>query len=154
MDSAEMRTNTVAGLIQVRGKLVQLRQQEVLLSQLTIQSDYGCVTLLLADPTPNALQVQTKSGDWITANPMRGAFVVNIGDMMERWTNGIWKSTNHRVIHRGEKFRVSVPFFFEPNFDAEVRPLRKCVQDTGGNKLYDSVIYGDHLGRKIESNFY
>lgn len=110
--------------------------------------------MLLADSTPNALQVQTKAGDWITANPLQGAFVVNIGDMMERWTNGLWKSTNHRVLHRGDKFRVSVPFFFEPNFDAEVRPLKKCVQETGGTKLYNNVVYGQHLMKKLQSNFY
>lgn len=117
-------------------------------------TDYGCVTLLLADSTPNALQVQGKSGDWIFANPIPGAFIVNIGDMMERWTNGIWKSTNHRVIHRGENFRVSVPFFFEPSFDAVVRPLKKCVEQTGGKAKYDEVVYGDFLVKKVEGNFY
>ncbi|KAF2098373.1 Clavaminate synthase-like protein [Rhizodiscina lignyota] len=117
-------------------------------------TDYGCVTLLLADQTPNSLQVQAKSGDWMSANPIPGAFIVNIGDMMERWTNGIWKSTNHRVIHRGENYRVSVPFFFEPNFDAVVRPLQKCVRETGGEAKYTEVVYGDFLTRKIAGNFY
>ncbi|MBE7181317.1 MAG: hypothetical protein INR71_08935, partial [Terriglobus roseus] len=53
-------------------------------------TDYGCLTLLLADSTPDALQVQTKAGEWISADPLPGAFVVNIGDMIERWTNGLW----------------------------------------------------------------
>ncbi len=81
-------------------------------------TDYGCVTFLLQDSTKGALQVKSTSGDWINADPIRGAFVVNIGDMMERWTNGLWKSTVHRVVHRGEDFRVSVPFFYEPDFNA------------------------------------
>ena len=71
-------------------------------------TDYGCLTLLLADDTKGALQVQARDGSgWINADPVDGAFVVNIGDMMERWTNGLWKSTRHRVVHRGECFRVS-----------------------------------------------
>jgi isopenicillin N synthase-like dioxygenase len=81
-------------------------------------TDYGCVTLLLADNTKSALQVKSQSG-WIHADPIPGAFIVNIGDMMERWTNGLWKSTTHRVIHRGDGFRVSVPLFYEPDFGAK-----------------------------------
>ena len=81
-------------------------------------TDYGCVTLLLTDSVKGALQVKTTSNAWIDADPIPGAFVVNIGDMMERWTNGLWKSTTHRVIHRGDGLRVSVPFFYEPEFEA------------------------------------
>jgi isopenicillin N synthase-like dioxygenase len=81
-------------------------------------TDYGCVTLLLTDSVKGALQVKSTSGSWINADPIPGAFVVNIGDMMERWTNGLWRSTTHRVVHRGDAFRVSVPFFYEPDFGA------------------------------------
>jgi isopenicillin N synthase-like dioxygenase len=81
-------------------------------------TDYGCVTLLLTDDVKGALQVKSASGSWINADPIPGAFVVNIGDMMERWTNGLWRSTTHRVVHRGDTFRVSVPFFYEPDFHA------------------------------------
>jgi isopenicillin N synthase-like dioxygenase len=117
-------------------------------------ADYGCVTLLLSDSTPNALQVQLKDGSWLTANPIPGAFVINIGDMIERWTNGEWKSTNHRVVHQGSNFRVSVPFFFEPDFDATVKPLETCIKRTGGEARFDEVVYGDHLLGKIRGNFY
>ncbi|KAK3046326.1 hypothetical protein LTS18_013393, partial [Coniosporium uncinatum] len=117
-------------------------------------TDYGCVTLLLADETKGALKVQRKSGEWVDADPVEGAFVVNVGDMMERWTNGLWKSTRHRVVHRGGGYRVSVPFFFEPDFDAVVRPLEKCVKETGGKVKYEEVVYGEHLIAKIKGNFY
>jgi isopenicillin N synthase-like dioxygenase len=117
-------------------------------------TDYGCVTLLLADSTPDALQVQSHDGGtWITANPIPGAFVVNIGDMIERWTNGEWRSTNHRVVHRGENFRVSVPFFFEPDFQAVVEPLGECVRRTGGVRRFESVVYGEHLVGKVSAHF-
>lgn len=125
-------------------------------------TDYGCVTLLLTDPTPGALQVQLKDGSWLPADPIPGAFVVNIGDMIERWTNGIWKSTMHRVIHRGDGGvngvegggRVSVPFFFEPNFDAMVKPLESCVKRSGRPRMHEGSTYGEHLLTKVFSNFY
>lgn len=118
-------------------------------------TDYGCVTLLLTDPTPGALQVQLKNGAWLPADPLPGAFVVNIGDMIERWTNGIWKSTMHRVIHRGGGGgRISVPFFFEPNFDAVVRPLERCVVRSGRERMHGGSTYGEHLLTKVFSNFY
>ncbi len=124
-------------------------------------TDYGCLTLLLSDPTPHALQVQTTSpltgnSTWINADPIPGTFVVNIGDMMERWTNGLWKSTRHRVVHRGEGFRVSVPFFFEPDFRARVGPLGECVNSRGGRERpeYGEVGYGEFLVGKVRGNFY
>lgn len=120
-------------------------------------TDYGCVTLLHTDSTPGALQVQLKDGTWLSANPVPGAFVVNIGDMIERWTNGLWKSTMHRVIHRGNGeggSRVSVPFFYEPNFDAMVKPLKKCVAESGREEMHGGSTYGEHLLTKVFSNFY
>jgi isopenicillin N synthase-like dioxygenase len=146
-------------------------------------TDYGSVTLLLADPTPGALQVLCKDEvTWLDADPIPGAFVVNVGDMMERWSecsfynlsnsflplyeknvanirspitaNGLWKSTKHRVIHRGDGYRVSVPFFYEPNFDALVKPLKKCVERTGGTPIHEGSTYGEYLMGKVFGNFY
>ncbi|KAH4307910.1 hypothetical protein HBH64_034600 [Parastagonospora nodorum] len=119
-------------------------------------TDYGCVTLLHADSTPGALQVQLKDGTWLPADPVPGAFVVNIGDMIERWTNGLWKSTMHRVIHRGKEgeYRISLPFFYEPNFHTTVRPLEKCVREGGREEMHKGSTYGEHLLTKVFSNFY
>lgn len=116
-------------------------------------TDYGCLTFLLADSTKGALQVQHQSGSWIDADPIPGTFVVNIGDMIERWTNGLWKSTNHRVIHRGGEWRFSVPFFFEPDYEARIKPLKNCIDRTGGKKEYEEVVYGEFLRGKVEGNF-
>jgi len=99
-------------------------------------ADYGNFTLLHADSTPGALQVFLASpsgpdststgerGTWIDANPVTGAFVVNVGEMVEVYTAGLYKATLHRVVHKSETYRVSIPFFFEPTLDAliEVRP--------------------------------
>lgn len=80
--------------------------------------DYGCWTLLHADDTKGALQVFRLSktgastaeghrGDWIAADPVPNALVVNIGSMWETWTNGLYRATLHRVEHKGKNFRVS-----------------------------------------------
>ncbi|KAF2396998.1 Clavaminate synthase-like protein [Trichodelitschia bisporula] len=117
-------------------------------------TDYGLLTLLLASPVPDSLLVQSRDGTWLPVTPVEGAFVVNIGDMLERLTNGEWKSTVHRVEHRGASYRVSCPFFFEPNFDARIEPLPTCVARTGGVAKYEAVEYGAHLVGKIRGNFY
>ncbi|KAF5360915.1 hypothetical protein D9756_004798 [Leucocoprinus leucothites] len=139
--------------------------------------DYGCLTFLYADPTPNALQVflprpgvkQTdtsglpaegaEDGIWITADPIEGCIVCNIGEMWEIWTNGLYKSTLHRVVHRGSNYRVSIPFFFEPNFDALVKPLdaalrARALQPTENREpLRSPIVYGEFLKKKVGNNF-
>ncbi|EGN98401.1 hypothetical protein SERLA73DRAFT_56529 [Serpula lacrymans var. lacrymans S7.3] len=144
--------------------------------------DYGCLTFLYADPTPSALQVFLRTpgvttvqqddlplehggeeGIWINADPIPGCVVCNVGEMWELWTNGLYKSTLHRVVHRGSNYRI--PFFFEPNFNANVEPLaaalriqqREANQPTGASssndKTYRSVIYGEFLMNKVGNNF-
>ncbi|KAL7415466.1 Clavaminate synthase-like protein [Mrakia frigida] len=134
--------------------------------------DYGCLTLLSADPTPSALQVLLRptpvpgqpaageeEGVWIDADPREGCLVVNVGEMVEEWTNGLYRSTLHRVIHRSENYRVSIPFFFEPSFDSLVEPLpaalRLQAQGEGSlpGRKYEGVVYGDFLMKKVGGNF-
>ncbi|KAL0578636.1 hypothetical protein V5O48_003379 [Marasmius crinis-equi] len=144
-----------------------------------LESDFH-PRFLYADPTPNALQVflhgsentngndadvtglpeeqGTENGHWITANPIQGCVVCNIGEMWEIWTNGLYKSTLHRVVHRGANYRVSIPFFFEPNFDAFVKPLEaakriRAAQQTEADKTYKPIVYGDFLLSKVSNNF-
>lgn len=114
------------------------------------------LTLLHTDGTPNSLEVKSrKTGGWINANPIKGCFVINVGDMMEVWTGGRWKSTLHRVVHRGDKRRVSAPFFLEPAWNARVELLegvRLDVREEG--KEYKVVEkYGDYLIGKVSRNF-
>lgn len=136
--------------------------------------DYGCLTFLAADSTPSALQVLLRNpgltqadttglpveelgekGAWINADPIAGCVVCNIGEMWEVWTNGLYKSTLHRVVHRGSNYRVSVPFFFEPNFNAHVQPLAAALRLQGGQptKEYLPVVYGEFLLKKVANNF-
>lgn len=73
-------------------------------------SDYGLVTFLITDGVPG-LEVQSKDG-WIEVPQVEGAFIVNLGDMLERYSNGKLKSTKHRVVNKAGKERYSIPFFF------------------------------------------
>jgi isopenicillin N synthase-like dioxygenase len=73
--------------------------------------------------------VEAKDASWIPAEPVPGAFVVNIGDIVDTLTSHQYKSTFHRVIHRGDKYRVSIPFFFEPSIDSVIKPLKGLVPE-------------------------
>jgi isopenicillin N synthase-like dioxygenase len=84
-------------------------------------TDYGLLTILKQDDT-GGLQVKSR-GTWIPAPPVRGAFLCNIGDMLDRMTGGQYRSTPHRVQNVTRRDRLSFPFFFDPDFDAEVRPI-------------------------------
>ncbi|MEX2202296.1 MAG: 2OG-Fe(II) oxygenase family protein [Dongiaceae bacterium] len=85
-------------------------------------SDYECFTILWQDGT-GGLQVQNIAGEWIEATPVPGTFIINIGDMMARWTNGLFSSTPHRVINRSGKERYSMPFFYGASYDT----VASCV---------------------------
>ena len=161
-------------------------------------TDYGCLTLLHADKTVGCLQVRSRIGihdtsgvcgddngndndcradtdcasddkSWVAADPVEGALLVNIGDMLELWSGGQWTATEHRVLpptpqavaratisttktggaHAQSHYRISVPFFFEPNFDAHIEP----ILETADSQNAASVIYGRHLLSKVQSNF-
>lgn len=86
-------------------------------------TDWGAVTLLLQDDT-GGLEVQDASGEWLYADPLPGAYVVNIGDMMPVWTNGAYFSNPHRVRNKHpERDRYSLPFFIDPDYHAQVACL-------------------------------
>lgn len=88
--------------------------------------------------------MEAKDGSWIPADPVAGALVVNIGDIMDALTSHAYKSTYHRVIHRGSKFRVSIPFFFEPPRDMTITPIKSMIPD-GQEGLVKPFTYFDHL---------
>ncbi|CAL4966752.1 unnamed protein product [Urochloa decumbens] len=116
-------------------------------------TDYGLLTLVNQDDDICALEVQNRSGEWIYATPIPGTFVCNIGDMLKVWSNGIYQSTLHRVVNNSPRYRVSVAFFYESNFDAAIEPVQFCREKTGGAAKYDKVVYGEHLVKKVLTNF-
>lgn len=92
-------------------------------------TDFGALTLLLQDQQ-GGLQVWDKNEDvWLNAPPIENTYVINLGDLIARWTNNLYKSTLHRVINESGKQRYSVPFFFGGNPDYEVTCLPHCKSE-------------------------
>ncbi|MEM7223810.1 MAG: 2-oxoglutarate and iron-dependent oxygenase domain-containing protein [Pseudomonadota bacterium] len=114
-------------------------------------TDFGCLTILSQDPV-GGLQVMNAAGQWIDAPFIPGSFVVNIGDMMARWTNDIFASTRHRVINLSGSDRYSMPFFYDPNFEAEVACLETC-QSADRPPRYPPTTGGQHLLDMINATF-
>ena len=124
-------------------------------------TDYGLLTILKQDDT-GGLEVKTR-GDWIAAPPIAGALLCNIGDMLERMTGGRYRSTPHRVMNVGSRDRLSFPFFFDPNFHAEVRPIEwPDAADVAadrrerwdGASVHDFTgTYGDYVLSKVSKVF-
>src|SRR5262249_51657125 len=84
-------------------------------------TDYGLLTILAQD-AHGGLEVRGPDG-WVAAPPVPDAFVVNLGDMLERMTGGRYRSTPHRVRNTGGADRLSMPLFLDPAWDADVRPI-------------------------------
>ena len=123
-------------------------------------TDYGFLTILAQDDA-GGLEVKAPGG-WIDAPPISGTVVCNIGDMLDRLTGGYYKSTPHRARNASGRARLSFPFFFDPGFDAEIRPLPKhsryVVEDRetrwDNASVHDfSGTYGDYLLAKVSKVF-
>lgn len=92
-------------------------------------SDEGSFTILWQDDN-GGLEIESKSGEWVQAPPIPGTFVVNLGNMMQIWSNGEFSSTPHRVINRSGVDRYSIPLFSYARSDALITPLlNSAVQD-------------------------
>ncbi|TVR49868.1 MAG: isopenicillin N synthase family oxygenase [Rhodobacteraceae bacterium] len=109
-------------------------------------TDYGALTLLLTDGAPG-LQVRPRGGDWQDVPHVPGAFIVNIGDCLMRWTNDIYVSTPHRVLPPPRP-RQSVAFFLDPNPDAHVAAL----PGTGAAK-YPATTGADYLHARLSATY-
>jgi isopenicillin N synthase-like dioxygenase len=122
-------------------------------------TDYGLLTILHQDDV-GGLEVHTPGG-WVDAPPVPGAFVCNLGDMLERMTAGAYRSTPHRVRNRSATGRVSSAFFFDPSWDAEIVPITSSrTPDAGARRRWDDAnphdfhgTYGDYLLAKVAKVF-
>jgi isopenicillin N synthase-like dioxygenase len=104
--------------------------------------DSGFLTLLAQDGVAG-LQACHRQGDWIDVPPTEGTLAVNFGKVLERWSAGRIKATEHRVIGSGRE-RMSIPFFYEARADAEIRPLPIDAEDS-----FEPFLYGDYLWATI-----
>jgi isopenicillin N synthase-like dioxygenase len=124
-------------------------------------TDYGLLTILLQDDA-GGLEVKSRSR-WISAPPVPGSFVCNIGDMLDRMTRGVFRSTPHRVRNPAPRPRLSFPFFFDPNFVARVQPINlpaEIVPPDDQDQRWDRAsvhafkgTYGEYLLNKVGKVF-
>jgi isopenicillin N synthase-like dioxygenase len=111
-------------------------------------TDHGIVTILWQDNS-GGLQVLDKHENWIDVPPIPGSYVINVGELMKRWTNGRFRATIHRVIHTKSADRFSMPLFCNPNFRTVVDPRQLGVAD--GDAAYDPVLSGEFLISRFQS---
>ncbi|MBK1658398.1 isopenicillin N synthase family dioxygenase [Paracraurococcus ruber] len=111
--------------------------------------DYGSLTILRAEDKPGGLQVLNRAEQWVDVPIAPDSYIVNIGELMARWTNGRWKATLHRVVNppmdqAAASRRLSLVFFHNPNYDAPVAALPGTVAE-GEAPLFPPTTSGDHL---------
>jgi len=119
-------------------------------------TDYGTLTILKSDDKVRGLQVLTRAKEWYEVEPVPNSFVINLGDLMQRWTNDNWVSTLHRVVNPpGESVatsrRQSLAFFHNLNADALVETIPTCVSSTNPPK-YPPIFAWKHLIEKHEAS--
>jgi isopenicillin N synthase-like dioxygenase len=102
-------------------------------------SDSGGFTVMWQDAN-GGLEVQSKNGDWVGAPPIPDTFVINLGSVMQIWTNGRFSSTPHRVINRSGGDRYSIPLFVNPNYDAPIAPLAGAAASDAAPRFADYQI--------------
>ncbi len=114
-------------------------------------TDYGMLTLLFQDDV-GGLEVMDKNNQWQAVDYIDSAIVMNSGDLLERWTNGAYKSTLHRVKPKiGQKERFSVVMFVDPDSATSVSVLKSCIR---GDKpaQYPPITAGEHVQQRIQAS--
>jgi len=116
-------------------------------------TDFGVMTILLQDQVGGLEVMNRTTGKWEKIAPIQGALVVNIGDLMQRWTNGRYKSTMHRVIsNRSGLDRYSVAFFVGISLDTVIKCLPTCLE-TGETPMHPPVRVEDHLKKRYAQSY-
>ncbi|GMF33237.1 unnamed protein product [Phytophthora lilii] len=114
-------------------------------------TDYGSLTILAVDAAPGGLQVRDLQGEWHNVKAPANSFVVNLGDLMQHWTNDQWRSTMHRVINPPSgcqsNRRQSIAFFHNINADTIVECIATCQSPENPAK-YPPVLAGEYLMKK------
>jgi len=115
-------------------------------------TDYGFLTILAQDRV-GGLEVRRPDGTWMPVPHVPGTFVVNVGDILARWTNDTFNSTPHRVINpASDRDRYSIGYFFDPNLNAEIRTLPIFDRDRGAAG-YSPVRYSAYFRERLDANY-
>lgn len=108
-------------------------------------TDFGSITLLMQDMAGGLEVLNHDNGEWVPVTPNADAYVVNLGDMMQRWTRGEYKSNLHRVRNMGGGDRYSVPFFFDGNLKCKLAPF------DGGDADGEIITVEEHMMERFAS---
>lgn len=116
-------------------------------------TDWGAITILAQDDL-GGLEVQAADGSWMPATPIPGTFVVNLGDMIPRWTNGLYRSNMHRVINANPsgRDRYSIPLFYSPNYHARIEAVPGSVPP-GEAPRFAPCTAGEHLSEMYRKTY-
>lgn len=113
-------------------------------------TDFGVLTVLCQDDV-GGLQVRDANGAWVHAPPIEGTLVVNVADLLSRWTNGACRSTPHRVVNRSGRERLSLVLAFDP--DPETVIDARAVFGPGARVEHEPITCGDYLVRRFARAF-
>jgi len=118
--------------------------------------DYGGLTILRQDAAPGGLEIRDRDGIWKEAGVVPDSFVINVGDLLARWTNDRWRSTLHRVSNpdrslTGSAARLSMVAFTGPNEASEIACLPTC-SGPGNPPRYEPVKAGDYVRAKLAAS--
>jgi len=115
-------------------------------------TDWGGITIL-AQADVGGLEVRNVAGDWLEAAPVPNTFIINLGDLMARWTNGIYNSNMHRVKNnRSGRDRYSVPYFYGPRPDAVIEPMPGCANDDYPRR-FPTCTASEHMSEMFQRSY-
>lgn len=114
-------------------------------------SDFGCITLLWQDDNGGLEVLERSTQRWVAAPPIPGTLVINVADLLARWTNDRYASTPHRVINRSGRERLSIATFHDPDFKAVVDP--RDLGTPEADCRYEPILAGEHIVGRIERSF-
>lgn len=116
-------------------------------------TDFGCLALLAQDNIAG-LQIRTQDGTWQTIPPRKSCLIVNIGDMLELWTGGLYRAPEHRVLNTSQHMRHSLAFFYDPQYDTPLQVLPNCplAHDIKADRQMPITAL-THLLQKIDASF-
>jgi isopenicillin N synthase-like dioxygenase len=114
-------------------------------------TDFGCITLLWQDSN-GGLQIRDRNGDWVRARPIEGTLVINVGDLLERWSNDRFTSTLHRVVNSSGRDRYSLTVFYDPYYYTVVDP-KDMGLPSGEKARYEPIVAGEHIKARFDKTF-
>lgn len=112
--------------------------------------DINLITLL-CEATASGLELRQRDGTWLPIPALPGQIIVDSGDMLQHLTNGLFRSTTHRVVNPNDdrERRFSMPFFVHPRSEVDLSPLPGCVARTGGECRFPALTAGEYLHQRL-----